>query len=796
MVEIKIDNESLDIPVGFSITIDDYNPIYNDIGSMSVPATVPATRKNRKLLDLPHRVDNGTDPHKAQRECIVVDGAYMRQGTLNLTEASPVSGYTLNVGFDNSKAYIRWNGLKLSELDNLPVYKAKSTNIGSHVLDLLEDLNIMYRRGNAREDEFAVFPVALAKETVSEDNKETVYWEMLNIYGHYGLDMAGKVKRVINGVVTDVTIPEGYGVSPFLKVWRLLEVIFDSLGVHIVDNPFKNDIDLARLVVLNNACDAACIAEIRYADIMPDCTVEEFLNALWVRFGLVYNIDYNTMTVTLRLMRDILNDKQGIDLESLAVAPPTVIYEQPCYVKLSAATSIEGAAPAVERFEDFVKGVDVGTVRLGNNVSEWTNTGTADNPKWDGDIFDDDREEPDPDVPEPDYPEPDVDYMDSRATADNTATGASSFLAREFVTGRWFRLDAANNIVKEASSSFFNWDPQPENHEALELSSCDEWVPVQRVSNIGTGSGNDFNDLCPVYLAGSRHYHSYVKSSDVESKTDAQTPLAFMFAYTTGGRTIGRLYPEGENGRPLKLDDGTTPGLSLLFQFRDGLFARFWATYDEILRHGNRSISVNIRMNKLKLHGLDLLAPVLYNGIRCLVDTASYSLPARRDVPVELKLHTIMTQGEYDIEDEQKIPPFSSSGRRLVYKLQSETFGMDLLNDPEAKRMAVEYFRNMGYHDHGTVGDSWYIGVSSLMPIDVERIQPVWESDSRIPEPAMPGQTLGRYYKARARYHVFEIHDMTLQDGPENIELSPNPIGIAVIEIEYKVVLKAVWVYD
>lgn len=45
MLEIRINNEPLDIPAGFSVEIEDTNPIFNERGSQSIPATVPASAK-------------------------------------------------------------------------------------------------------------------------------------------------------------------------------------------------------------------------------------------------------------------------------------------------------------------------------------------------------------------------------------------------------------------------------------------------------------------------------------------------------------------------------------------------------------------------------------------------------------------------------------------------------------------------------------------------------------------------------------------------------------------------------
>lgn len=52
----------------------------------------------------------------------------------------------------------------------------------------------------------------------------------------------------------------------------------------------------------------------------------------------------------------------------------------------------------------------------------------------------------------------------------------------------------------------------------------------------------------------------------------------------------------------------------------------------------------------------DMFTPVTVKGVRCLVSTLSYSLPATGDVRVDLSLIPLSTQGIYDISVEQNIP--------------------------------------------------------------------------------------------------------------------------------------------
>ena len=200
--------------------------------------------------------------------------------------------------------------------------------------------------------------------------------------------------------------------------------------------------------------------------------------------------------------------------------------------------------------------------------------------------------------------------------------------------------------------------------------------------------------------------------------------------------------------------------------------------------------------NKLDLFRLDVLSPVKVGNIRCLIDTATYSLPSGRNVPVDLKLRTIQTHGKYDIKKEQNVPDFAAAARHLEWRLKSETYG-ETLNTPETRTAAVQkYIKDTGYQSHGTEGDYYYIGVGGMIFKSITRTVPTWQTDSKVPKPGIAGQRNYRKYKALITYSVFEIHDMSFQDGPQDWELDKVPLGEVTVTVEYDVILVARWVND
>lgn len=799
MIQIIISGERLDLPPGFAFEIEDSNPVFNDRGPQSMPVTVPATPRNSRLLGWPQRLDTGRHPAAPEIRAAVVCGPHARLGTVNVTEASPDEGITLSVGFDNSTAYSRWAARRLKDLDSLPEVEFDSTDTAFRAMATA-------LHNPDTECDYAVFPIAVTHE----DKDSQQRWEILNRTvasdDPASLGRFATVRRWIDGEDTEVKVPDCYGITPFLRVWRVLELVFADLGLRLLSNPMRDDPDLARLVVLNNSADALVTARLRYAELMPDCTVQEFIDSLWCRFGLVYSIDDTAGTARLRLLRDILRDPAP-DITPWTRAREKVTWETPRYVRLSAQKGIEGAGPACATFEEFSKGLDLSRVSMGYDVDDWALDPDAQgSPRWDGDssYWSDlhDPDDPDyPDPPDPDYPdEPDYpdDYDDGRdderaaTRSDGDAVAAATvpvMLARECVTGNWYRLDEFNGRTRVTSSPFFDWDPQPEGMEAEELTAADECVPV------GTAEYFDYRVRCPLYLFGARHFHSYIDGAGDDDESGDTTPLAFMFALEMDRGCVGRHTPETDNGTPYRYADGTRPRTTLLFQFADGLFANFWKDYDEILRHGNRSVEVPVRIPPTRLAALDMTAPVALGGIRCLPDTLTYTA-AGGAVNADLKVRTIQTAGDYDIGAERKIPAFAAVFRHVEWRVKWSTRD-NVCRYAATLDLALRSFAATGYTPPSPDAEYEY-AVNRSSPVLLSTSVAAGDNpadDTSLPPVREAGQRFEKDYPVSYTYAVYLVRSARYAQPPI-WRRTGSPLGEVTVDSSYRVQFVARWVTD
>ena len=620
MTTIRIDGEPLDVYSGFAMEIEDTSPVFNDAGSQTLAFTVPATPRNSRLLGFPGRPDSVGNGVTRRPRCVVESGSYLREGVVNI-DGSADGEISINIGFDNSIAYEAWNNRKLSELDSLPCQRWRD------VRTLADRMNAIYMTDDPGAYDVAVFPIVLDMDSIDEkSNGAPDYWETLSPWALWAGDGSGpvRVERLIDGELTKVTVPYGYGCSPFVKVWKILECVFADLGLTMDCNPFREDDDLKNLVVLNNTADALCTGVLDYRELMPDCTVEEFLHSLFVRFGMVYRTDFNRMVATVRLVRDIAALPPETDLDAWLAESPAYEFRTPSYVRLAAATSIEGAEPLTERLEDFMQGCSAANVFVGEAVDIWPDRYPE------AGVFPDTRSPSPAPAMDPDAPE----FVEIPRSEKPQTAGYRFTWDR--LTGKWYRVSELNGYrATDTSSGFFVWDPQPEGYDPLDLTSVDDCCPVAGMVTQTNPQAASQHVVMPTFLCGSRHFHTYVESAGNEER--GECPLSFMFAVTgrysssgSSSATFGRL---------------STGGTHLWFQLRGGLYDRYWRSYDHALRNADRSVSAVCMMSKDRLRGIDILRPVMLKGVPMLIDTMSATIGDSRLIRVELTLMPVMAVG-------------------------------------------------------------------------------------------------------------------------------------------------------
>lgn len=597
---IQTEKGVFDLPDDFSVEIETTSPIYTDKGSQTIASTLPATGHNLSMVDHIHRPDIYNKP-KRDAMAVVSDGVYRRTGKLNITSVSTESGIVCNIGFDESLMYEAWKNVSLKDLPDLPVFKYPGGVTA--VIEHLEKV-MSYQR----EADYYVFPIQVAAETL----EETEYPEFINPVESDGkaytlLKGARNEKVVIAGKLVDVRVPAGYGISPFLKVSWILKVIFSAYGFTLVENPFDTDYQLRKMVVLNNTADTIVTGEIDYRNLMPDCTVNEFLDALFCRTGAKVYVNAGRKA-RICLLRNSISAAASADWTPLKASEPEIDYTPAKQIKLSAGTSFKEAGPAADSFEKFLK-------PYGGIITEIIG----------------------------DQAMPDALYITYQPS-----------------TGRYYRRGLVDKKMQWISSDFFPWDKQTPGMDYVEITGKDECVPMALKTGL----------LTPGYLAGAVNVNTTLRGAASEQAQKQKTPLAFCFAMgkarslVSAGTLAGDYYfgsslcrdPKGNYFQDLQ---GNVYRYSLVFRGEDGAFNRFFKEYDAVLRHADHVYTVRMNPDKAGLLKLDTARPVMLHGQRMMVESLKYALPLRRQRPCEVKLRSLKLLQPYDLGKEQELVPMT-----------------------------------------------------------------------------------------------------------------------------------------
>lgn len=632
MLAIRTENGFLDLPADFTIDVEDTSPVFNDRGSQTVPLTVPATMHNLKVLGFQYRLDM-LEQIKGTGKCTILDGIYIRNGTLNIETVSLVNGVEMNIGFDNSTAYEKWRNMRL---ENVPFEVEEYSSVTEQLEHCEKVLN-----GEA-DAPYAFFETVLKEDYNEFEENGTLrrkyYLLTVNrIYQEYDRQKLVAGKRQItlweNGKENKVNVPEGYGICPFLYAWFVLEKIFEFGGYKLINNPLKEDEELRRIVLISNLADGCTGKTIRLADFLPDCTIEEFLNALFARFGMTYDINSQDNSVRCVLIRNIFREtvRLKIELTGMEIERPEIRTAEPKQLVLSAGKDeFEMAKPDTENIQDFIKRKPQYIYRPGTLPEQMP-----------------------PGVIQGYYGEPEV----KRKLVYNRTLSRFEGVGKEEWIGNYDGTSSKGGLNKmPVCYNFFDWNRRTENVETQEITSPDVFVPV-KFANIIAGY------ICPHFLKGPKHLYTKMEADNEEEVLDTEeekTPLAFCFAFMKefNKRPFGNLAPYDETGR---VAQGT---VTLLWQLKDGLFENFWKEYDAFLRHANRQVVFKFRLTMEKLLNWNMLEYIRFEGQRMITDKMEYSLPAEHGrKEAEVTMRTMSLIKPYNLEEEQK---------QVIIKMETE----------------------------------------------------------------------------------------------------------------------------
>jgi hypothetical protein len=308
---------------------------------------LPSSARNLESLGYPTRIGR-SEKYLRKIPAKIEAGVFQKDGQLVIDSANRSSGIVGAIMLNESDLYTQIKDVKIQDV----FIKIIRDDFAAEENPIESWYNyLMLCMSGIESDDFTMFPVAV-------DYSEDSGYKLLNSPDHtVAADiwpLRYKSRKITIGDESQ-NVPEGYGITPFLWMWRAIEILFAEWGYNIGENPFRTDPHLSKIVLLNNTADSICVGKIRYSDLVPSCSVSEFLMFLENKFLVHAYINPESKIIDIVPLQSVLSSPPDSDLSSIVNGEIKYVFSDPKEVALSSDTSLDGAAPAMSTIFEFNK---------------------------------------------------------------------------------------------------------------------------------------------------------------------------------------------------------------------------------------------------------------------------------------------------------------------------------------------------------------------------------------------------------------------------------------------------------
>lgn len=341
-MKLTVEKGELKLPEGFSFEIEKNSAFFSDEGTASLGVTIPATPEDLAKLGFPSRVARSTR-YVNLFPATLSKGVFQKAGQLAVTSVTDNS-ISCAIALEDSDFYSQFKDKELKEIFSQVTLSDYSTPSAWYAW-----LYKVYKEEVSCE--FRVIPVAVAYDESTGEyqvNNEPVEQDTEGIW-----PLAHEPRVVIEGG-EQVSVPEGYGIVPFFKLYEFIERVFTLCGYTVSQDCFRTNSDLNTLILLHNCSDVICKGAINYGDLVPSCTVSEIIEWMLAKFHAQIVVYPEQKAVDIVLMNDILAAGFDQDLTGKLINKSTLSFQSSSRLIIQPDTSLDGAAPVAETEEDMI----------------------------------------------------------------------------------------------------------------------------------------------------------------------------------------------------------------------------------------------------------------------------------------------------------------------------------------------------------------------------------------------------------------------------------------------------------
>ena len=347
--------------VSFSGTLK--SPVFradNSDGSLIFTTTIPYTDTNKSILGFLARPEGFHNDNVDVNVEIYINGMHVWDGILSATlvtlDNGTNTGFEISIGIGRGEFNFLAEGKNIKDLMPDEMHVVGTTEQRN---DPFNDFPYNYVNITGFNDvvnkkypdvNFAIFPIKIEDFASSMGSAFQNWYNVTPVVNVWEMEtqtfkapfLSGNDFLLINTTVDEnhdshFTFMQPYNIFiPFAYNSWVFKNIFKSLGFFLKNNPFESDSDLNKLVIyniqsinklytLNQVWPASVtIYEYFYAlqpnlkfnlkDHLPNILVKDYIRALEDMFFFRCFFDNKSRTVTIKFLKDIINDKEYVDI--------------------------------------------------------------------------------------------------------------------------------------------------------------------------------------------------------------------------------------------------------------------------------------------------------------------------------------------------------------------------------------------------------------------------------------------------------------------------------------------------
>ena len=431
--------------------------------------------------------------------------------------------------------------------------------------------------------QFAIFPVF-----VDFDNSRRYInqMEFMNASGGITgyttgkLDFYNSYSRIeeVDGI--SVKLDPGYYMTPFLRAPYLLRRIFSYFGYTLLENFFDVTEPFKSMVFINNTIDSLVNGSILLSHLVPDCMCNTILDVFRKKFLCEFISDEVNRTVSIEFFDDIAKMKAETDLTNCLTSP--LEFDIPTYQKV--VLSSETMLADGDTYDSTA------AIKAKYPNAYWA--------PMTGSYYR-------------------VGYSDYSMQTQKISSATIPYMAGGTLKEKKITCPDAMFYLLHESRDSGNSSAARDNRTLV-------YLPF-------IGDGRSLNSTLIVNSSSDDEGDDNNQEEEIASNKDQAPMLSLVYKYTDG-------YCIGTNTN-YTYNNVRFADYSLLYNGPDGIFERFYRTYDNLLRNSMHPVKGDILLSDHQKMNIPAHRKVIIDGQELFIDKLKYSIGGNNE-PIESSFYT------------------------------------------------------------------------------------------------------------------------------------------------------------